>query len=95
MLGPKLQENHWLFKHADDDMGIKQIEYAYMAVPEHLELKMKLNEEGNLKTTLNEEKTDLIRTPTRKLTALEEAAQPAWESVQKISKQAPRTVTSL
>jgi integrase len=76
-------------------MDIKQSAYANMAVPEYLELLMKLNEEGNLKTTLNDEKTDLIHTPTRKLTAQEEAAQRAWDAIQKVNNQAPRTVTSL
>jgi integrase len=95
MLGSKLQENHWLFKHADDDMDIKQSEYAYTAVPEYLELMMKLNEEGNLKSSLNEDKTDIVHTPTRKLSAQEEAVQRAWDVVQKVNNQAPRTVTSL
>jgi integrase len=95
MLGPKLQDNHWLFKHADEDMNIKQSHYASMAVPEYLELMMKLNDEGKLKTTLTEDKTDLIHTPTRKLTAQEAAVLRAWETVQKVNRETPRTVSSL
>lgn len=95
MLGPKLQDNHWLFKHADEDMNIKPREYAAMAVPEYLDLMMKLDDEGNLKSAFNEDKTDVIHTPTRKLTAQEAAVLRAWEAVQKVNNQAPRTVSSL
>ena len=92
MLGSKLQENDPVLKRIPWE--IKQEEYAAMSVPEHTELMIKLHEEGSLKTALNDDQ-ELVHTPTRKLTAQEEAVQRAWEAVQKVNNQAPRTITSL
>lgn len=89
MLGPKLQENDPLLSQVDWE--ISRQTYASLAVPEHTELMIKLHEEGSLKTTLSEDK-ELIHTPTRKLTAQEEAVQRAWEAVQKVATKKPRTL---
>lgn len=92
MLGPKLQENDPVLNRIPWE--IKQEEYAAMAVLEHTELMIKLHEEGSPKTTLSEDK-ELVHTPTGMLTAREEAVQRAWEAVQKVNNQAPRTITSV
>ena len=92
MLGPKLQENDPVLKRMPWELT--QEEWAAIAVPEHSELILKLAEEGNRKTSLNDDKK-LGSSPTRKLTAQEEAVQRAWDAIQKVNNQAPRTVTSL
>lgn len=93
MLGPKLQESDPVLSQMPFE--VNQEVYAAMAVPEHTKLMLKLHEEGNLETTLNESKDGLVHSPKRKLTASEEAVQRAWEAVQKVNSQKPRTIRSL
>lgn len=84
MLGPKLQEN-------DPDLTeFPQVltgqDHATLAVPEYLNQYLRWHQDGDL---------DQEGKLTRSLTAQEEAVIRAWEAVQKVNNQAPRTITSL
>lgn len=82
MLGPKLQENDPVLTQVS--FAIKQHKHATTAVPEHIASILKLHEEGNLKTTLDDDE-ELVHTPTRNLTAQEEAVQRAWEACRRLT----------
>ena len=82
MLGPKLQDNDPVLKRIPWELT--QEEWAAIAVPEHSELILKLAEEGNLKTSLNDDK-ELVSSPIRKLMAQEEAVQRAWDASRKLT----------
>ena len=84
MLGPKLQENDPDL--ADLPQTLEAQDYATLAIPEHLNQYLKWQHAGEL-----DEEGKL----TRSLTAQEQAVIRAWEAVQKVNSQKPRTIRSL
>ena len=93
MLGPKLQDNDPELANIPFELTGK--DYATIAVPEYFNLMQKLRDEGALEVTRNEAGDADVYTLTRQLSAQEEAVKRAWEAVQKVGNQKPKTIRSL